>query len=126
MGQLVHFLWRVVHAELPVMTDPRELSVRELEVLERWYADKLIKNTGYRAKATKLYDGFGWSLKKYVRRYAPETNAMSISDMMRFLNGKGHTIEPGDKNFYVVGVESILLGRAYPVEYYDASAGGGG
>ena len=109
-----------------MMTEPRELSAREIEVLEQWYADKLLKNTGYHAKATKLYDGFGWSLKKYVRRYVPETDAISISDMMRFLNDKGHAIEPADRNFYVVGVESILFGRAYPIEYYQPGAGGGG
>lgn len=122
MRQFSHFIRRLVRAESSyVLTEPRELSVHELWLLDGWYNDRLWKNTGYRAKAATLYDGFGWSLKKYCRRYAVESEAISISDMMRFLIGKGHRIEAGLGHIYVVGVESVLFGKAYPIDYYEGS-----
>lgn len=119
MGPFSQFMRHPARTEPVVVTSSRELSAHEFWLLERWYDEKLWKNAGYRAKAAKLYDGLGWSLKKFSRRHAVEHEAISISDMIQFLNDKGHRIELGDRHVYVVGVEAVLFGRAYPVDYYE-------
>lgn len=123
MGLFSHLLRRGARTEPVAVTSSRALSAHERWLLERWYHEKLWKNAGYRAKAAKLYDGFGWSLKKFTRRHAVEHEAISISDMIQFLNDKGHRIELGDRHLYVVGVEAVLFGRAYPVDYYENYGG---
>ena len=119
MGLFSQFLRRGARTEPVAVTSSRAFSAHERWLLERWYDEKLWKNAGYRANAAKLYDGFGWSLKKFTRRHAVEHEAISISDMIQFLIDKGHRVELGDRRAYVVGVEAVLFGRAYPIDYYE-------